>query len=521
MTAVRASSVSDPITFDLHVRGEIPSVLNGFLVVAASRRHKNRTLFSRWQDSQADLIRLELFSGKPGRVRAQILPVDPSGMNLGGGFNGGSFDHRSYGKSPLYGYATQPNHGVNIANDTIWATNLLFGAPLEVSLDTFTPRRVLRYVQPYADAPRVSTTAHFAWSFDHRFAYFHQSLLKRESNGANVVADELRLIELDLHTGAEHTWELLPPPDEDSLESANFHSAFYYEEEGKKHVGLLKTGAVIEHLAPHIVPRDHVVKQMQPSSIWSVAIDYNRNSLKAKSLPGIRQLDGLALSHLDVDNSGGNGFTLYANYKQADVAEETHGKNIYNESPENVTEHYSGMIVEAINHGLVIRYQRRQGRFKIKTFSRAYDYGMTSLGHSWLPINIKLGSSKRHLFCTFSGFRPRLLSSHIAKAYKNRAVDPASIRYVPPLLMRFNADTLEPDYDKRRSYLSYAEPIAMTLAGEGAAEFLCTFSPEAGLRIYPADDFNYMVGHATSAQLMNWKDSYFRPDPAHMEFVYR
>src|SRR5262249_51359414 len=45
--------------YELHVRGEIPRLLDGYLLVAASRRHKDRRIFSRWHDSQADLMRLE------------------------------------------------------------------------------------------------------------------------------------------------------------------------------------------------------------------------------------------------------------------------------------------------------------------------------------------------------------------------------------------------------------------------------------------------------------------------------
>lgn len=518
------SANDDPgrnLAFDLHVRGEIPAALGGSLVVASSRRNKDRTVFSRWHDSQADLLKLDLYPGKPGRVRVRILPVDPSGASLNGGFRRGDFDRASYGKLPAYGYATQPNHAVNIAGNTLWATNLLYGAPLEVDLDTFRPRRILRYLEPHAGAPRVSTTAHFAWSLDHRYAYFHQSLLEQESAGSPARSADLRLVELDVSTGRERVWTLLPPEDDGRTESANFHSAFYFEEGGKRYVGLLKTGAVIEGLAPHVVPTEHHVEPMQPSTVWTVEIDRGRDTLRAELLPGVRELGSIALSHLDVDAAGGDGFVLYANYKQADVAEETHGKNIYGEEPEEVTEHYSGMIVEPINHGLVIRYERRNGVSRIKKFGRAYDYGRTSLGHSWLPINIELDASRRRLFCTFAGFRPRLLPMHVAAAYKGKAVNPAGIRYVPPLLMRFDAATLEPEYDGRRSYLSYAEPVAMTVVGDGPESYVLTFSPEVGLRIYPADDLSYMTCHASSAQLMNWEDSHFRPEPAHMGFIYR
>lgn len=509
----------DNYVFDLYVRGEIPPALNGSLIVACSRRNKDRRVFSRWHDSQADLIRLELQPGKPGRVRVTILPVDPSGADLGDGFQRSPFDRLAFGKLAEYGYATQPNHGLNIANNTLWATNLLFGAPLEVDLATFRPRRLLRVVEPGESAPRLTNTSHFAWSLDRRYAYFHQSLLECERQDSLVHARDLKLVELDVYTGSERVWDLVPPAEDAALESANFHSGFYFEENGRRYVGLLRTGALLESLAPHTTPSDHWVAPMQPSTIWIVEIDGQKNALQAQLLPGIQEAGGLALSHLDIDASGGNGFVLYANFKQAAVGEETHGANIYGEEPEAVVEHYSGMAVEAINYGLVLRYERRDGKADIRTFSRAYDPGKTSLGHSWLPINIQLSPSKQHLFCTFSGFHPRLLPRHIAAAYPERVVDAQNIRYVPPALIRFNPASLEPEYDPRRSYISYAEPMALALAGDGTQDYVCTFSPEIGLRIYRAEDLNTLICHAVSASLMHWQDSHFRPEPAHMQFV--
>ncbi len=513
--------ISLRIPWDLYVQGELPALLAGSLIVPTNRRNKDRRFFSRWHDSQTDLIRLDLYPGRPGRVQAHILAVDPSGADLGDGFRRGEFERRAYGQLASYGYATQPNHGVNIAGDTLWATNLLFGAPLEVDLVTWKPRRILRYVDLHELAPRMSGTSHFAWSLDHRYAYFHQSLLQCESPGSPVRAADLCLIEMDVHSGGERIWKLLPPPEDDGLETANFHSGFYFEEDGKCYIGLLRTGVLLEGLAPHSAPVDHTVLPLPPSTIWIVELDYEKSTLQAQLLPGIRELDGLALSHLDVDASSGDGFILYANFKEADVAEETHGENLYGEEPEEVAEHYSGMIVEALNYGMVIRYERRGGQTSVRTFKRPYVPGMTSLGHSWLPINIELDPAKRRLFCTFSGFRPRLLSRHIAAAYPNRVVDPATIRNVPPLLMRFNAATLEPEYDQNRGHLSYAEPIAMTVAGDGNTDYVCTFSPEVGLRIYLADDLNHMVCYAESPSLMHWRDSHFRPEPAHMQFVHR
>jgi hypothetical protein len=504
---MRQFADSDPCVFDLYVRGSVPKVQEGSLIVAASRRNKDKSVFSRWHDSQADLFRIDLSPGKPGRIRAHLLTTDPSGKDIG--------------VSNPHGYVTQPNHGINIEGNSVWATNLLFGAPLEIDLKRWKPRRVLRYVETDADRPQLSGTSHFAWSLDHRYAYFHQSLLEKESDSNEVSAKQLRLIEMDTKTQAERIWELIPPPDDPALETANFHSAFYFEEAGRGYVGLLRTGARLETLAPHKDGSEHTVRPMPISTIWIVEIDRAAPVLKASTLPGIKQPGGLALSHLDVDASGGNGFVLFANYKQADVAEETHGKNIYGENPEEIREQYSGMTVEALNYGMVIRYERRDGKTSLRTFSRPYDPGNTSQGHSWLPINIEIDPTGQYLFCTFSGFRPRLLPRHVAKAYPGLTVKPSAIRYVPPLLLRFNASTLEVDHDRKRGHLSYAEPIAMTVVGNKAESYVCTFSPEIGLRVYPADDLSAMVCHAVAPEFMNWGETHFRPDPAHMKFTPR
>lgn len=498
---------ADVPTFDLHVRGSVPSALEGALLVATNRRNKDRRVFSRWHDSQTDLFRIDLRPGRPGRIRARVLSVDASGADVG--------------VTNPFAYSTQPNHGLNIANGRAWATNLLFGSPLEVDIESWRPRRILRYLQPTPEAPQLSGTSHFAWSLDRRYAYFHQSLLERESAVAGVRSRALTLVEIDTRSDGDRRWEILPPPSDAMLETANFHSAFYFEEDGRRYVGLLRTGARLETLFPHAGASEHVVYPMPASTVWIVELDHRRTVVQASVLPGIAELGGLALSHLDVDATGGNGFVLFANYKQADVAEETHGVNLYGEPAWKVREHYAGMVPEAINHGMVIRYERRAGTTCLRTFSRPYDHMRTSLGHSWLPINIDLDPSRRWLFCTFSGFRPRLLSRHIAAAYPALTIDPRGVRYVPPLLMRFDASTLKPDDHGDRSHLAYAEPIAMTVAGERDSSYVCTFSPEAGLRIYRAEDLSAMVCHAVAPEFMNWRDSHFRPDPAHLQFTHR
>jgi hypothetical protein len=488
--------------------------------VAMNRRHKDRARFSRWHDSQADLLRLEVVPGHPGSVKATILEVDPSGRDLGRHFHRSAFEVEAFGANSAYGYATQPNHGINAAGSRIWATNLLFGAPLEVDLDSWSPTRILRYVTPNPDSPRVSTTAHFAWSKDKKRAYFHQSLLTLERGGEPVRADELRMVRLDLESGAERTWELVPPLSDSAYEAANFHSAFWWEEDGHEFVGLLRTGAVLEALAPHQTTQEHHVIRMPSSTIWFVKIDDTIHSLQAQLLPGLEGFRGLAMSHLDISiPADRDGFILYANCKQSDVAEETHGRNIYGQAPDELTDHYSGMVAEALNYGSVLRYERAGGEYKVDIFERPYDANYTTEGHTWLPINIALDRSQEAVYCSFSGFRPRLLPQHVHEAYSDIAVDPGRVRYVPPLIMRLDARTLQPQTVKGRGHLAYAEPIAFCVVGDCETGYVCTFSPEQGFRVLRAADMNRVVGYAVNHELWQWNETHFRPDPPHMIHV--
>ncbi len=331
---------------------------------------------------------------------------------------------------------------------------------------------------------------------------------------------DLRLNELDTSTGYERSWRLVAPEDDPSDESANFHSAFYFEEGGSRFVGLLRTGAVLGRLEPHDSAEEHQVCRMPFSSIWIVELRDGDEELQAELLPGLEHLEDIALSHLEVDNRSRNGFVLYANYKQADVAEETHGINVYGEPPETVREHYSGATTEPLNFGTVIRYERAGGQYKLATFSRPYDFERTSLGHSWMPINLQLDSTGRRLFCSFAGFKPRLLPRHIARAYEDLTADYPNIRFVPPILMRMDAETLGVEAQRDRSHISYSEPMAfVVVSGDDGTDHVVTFSPETGLRIYDADDLTRILAHASSAQLQTWGDSHFRPDPAHLAHV--
>jgi len=80
----------------------------------------------------------------------------------------------------------------------------------------------------------------------------------------------MRLVELDTRTGTEHVWNLLAPPEDSDAVSANFHSAFYFEQNEKSYVGLLRTGGVLETLTTHDDPAEHAVIPMSPSTIWIV-----------------------------------------------------------------------------------------------------------------------------------------------------------------------------------------------------------------------------------------------------------
>ena len=85
--------------------------------------------------------------------------------------------------------------------------------------------------------------------------------------------------------------------------------------------------------------------------------------------------------------------------------------------------------------------------------------------------------------------------------------------------MRLDATSLKPDIDAKRRHLSYAESIAFTVINGERMDYVCTFAPDVGLRVYEADDLSTMIATALSAELMTYRDSHFRPTPAHMQFV--
>jgi hypothetical protein len=471
-------------------------------------------VFSRWHDSQADILRLDLRPGSPGRARVSVMQVDPSGRDLGEAFDPTVYERTSAGEDPRYGYATQPNHAVNVAGDTAWGTNLLFGAPFEFDLRSLTPRRLLRHVEPSAECPRVSTTAHFAWSLDRRRAYFHESLVTDHPDGG-VAFVALTLTELEVESGRTRVWELVPPATQPDSRTHNFHSAFYFERDGVAHVGLLCTGARPPTVGPTESPSVGIPSCR--AAIWIVPLDGSSQRAQAELLTGLGALDTSALSHLSVE-SRTDGFTLYANTKNAAVGDTTIGENIYGQSESEVAEMYRGMTVQPHGIGQVARIEFTAGRVDVRVFEREYCPGTTTAGHTWLPINVSLDDAGEYLYCSFAGLRPTLVPRRVFES-TGRRFDPQTMRYIPALVMRLRAATMEPDDVGGRGHLSYAEPIATAVVGSGEDGVLCTFGPDTGLRIYEAARLDRMIGHAVAGELSHCSSTHFRPEPAHMEFV--
>ena len=498
---------------NLHVRGRIPELVAGTLLVPCSRRNKRREVYSRWHDSQADLIRLTLEPGAPGQVKAEIVEIDPLAKDVSGA-QSNWLDLSANGTDPEFGYVTQPNHGVNATNGRIWITNLMFGAPLELDADRLSPTRILQPVQVSKDMPRVTTTAHFAVSLDSRYAYFHQSALDRERDGDPVRSGPVYLVRIDLRTGSHRTWVVKPPTGTD-MSSVNFHSAFYFEEDGRRYVGLLQTAARFETVGPGGLVPPTTKARMGHSEIWIIEVYEQRDELSAQLVPGIREIAGYALSHLCVDNKDGDGFVLFANYKNSDVGNETRGENIYGAAPDAVIEHYSGMVVEAFDCGKVIRVERRNGTYCIKVFAQDYFHAANSWGHTWLPINLCLDASRKYVFCNFNGLRPRLVGRHTYDLYTPECLKPSEARNIPQVHMRLRADDLTLDVRSGRSHLAYTLPSAMATVGDVETGYMCSFSPEMGLFITPLNDLSKVVCHAIGHELWTYGTTHFRPEPAH------
>jgi len=488
--------------FRLNVRGRIPPGLLGRLIFTCGRRDKRHSQFGRWQDSPADLVIIDVEPGV-SPLRGRVLSPRPEEIAL----------NRPHGR-----YGAQPNHAVNIVGHRAWSTNLHFGAPLGFDIETGDCLGILEVLPVGPEAPQVTSTAHFAFTPDRRYAYFQQGLLVDDHGSGSVYTRDLKLVRMDTQTLECRTWNLVPPIEDDDPVSHNFHSAFYFERKGKSYLGLLKTGARFNRIAPHSGTNPHVVQPMQGSAVWIVPIEDAGDCLWAEILPDFNDPGARALSYLKVDTTSGEGFILYCNYKQADVGQETHGPNIYNESPEMVWEHYAGMTVEPFGVGKIVRFDAT-GDFPSKIeLVRPYDHGRVADGHTWLPINLSLDSTDERLFASFAGFRPRLLPQHIAVAYPGLAIPVSEAGYVPPLLMRLDAKTLQPDRSTPHG-LSYAEPIAFAVVQADGRDYVCTVSTEFGLRIYDADDLSAVLCEATAHQLATWQDSHFRSEPAHVEFA--
>ena len=493
----------DICEFHLNVRGRVPSGVVGRLIFTCGRRNKRHCKFGRWQDSPADLFVIDLQPGA-APLFGRIFSPGVEELEL---------------ERPCGRYGAQPNHAVNISGRRAWGTNLHFGAPFGFDIESGKCLGIAEVFNTSATTPQVTSTAHFAFTPDRKFAYFQQGLLAADSQAnAGIQTCALKLVRMDTQTLEKRTWELIPPNEDDDKIAHNFHSAFYFERKGIPHVGLLKTGARFNAISAHENAEPHSVLPMRGSAVWIVAIEDAKNVLKAEIVPEFNDSMARALSHLEVDTSSGEGFILYCNYKQADVAQETHGPNIYHEPPESVFEHYAGMTVEPFGIGKVVRYDFTGEVGQLNERIQPYDHGRVGDGHSWLPINLSLDSSGERLFASFAGFRPRLLSHHIAVAYPELVVATEDAGYAPPLLMRLEAKTLKPDRSTPH-YLSYAEPIAFTVVPANGRDYICTISTELGLRIYDADDLSAVLCEATSHQIASWRDSHFRTDPAHVEFA--
>ena len=492
----------DVSEFRLNLRGRVPAGLQGRLVFTCGRRDKRQGQFRRWHDSQADHVVIDLEPGAAD-LRARIFSPRAEELEL----------DRPQGR-----YGAQPNHAVNIAGRRAWSTNLHFGAPFGFDIETGESLGLIELLPTGPGAPQVTTTAHFAFTPDRRHAYFQQGLLADDAVAGAVATRSLILARLDTDSLACRVWTLIPPPDDADPVGHNFHSAFYFTRGGRPHVGLLRTGARFDSLRPHLDATPHAVRPMPDSAVWIVPIEEAADRLQARLLPEFRDPAARALSHLAVDTSSGEGFVLYCNYKQADVGQETHGPNIYGEPPEAVFEHYAGMTVEAFGAGKLVRFDATGPTPSKVERVQPYDHGRVADGHTWLPINLALDSSGERLFASFAGFRPRLLPDHVASAYPGLAVPVDEAGYAPPLLMRLDARTLAPDPSTPHA-ASYAEPIGFTVVNGAGRDYVCTLSSEMGLRLYDAEDLSAVLCEATAHQLSTWRDSHFRTDPAHLEFV--
>ncbi len=208
--------------------------------------------FRRWQDSPSDLLRLDLTPGSPTPITAQVLGVAPDETGLETGYDSER-------------YRSQPNHGINVAHRRAWITNLIFGAPLEIDLEHWRPARILEAVETQHPSEQLTTTAHFGWSPNDEFAFFHQARIWAETEDDAPTLKEHTLVRVNTTTGQTTTWRLTPPKGEVHSGSMNFHSAFCFPRRDSLCVGLLRTAAVLDHWPPHNTAHAHGVRSMQRS----------------------------------------------------------------------------------------------------------------------------------------------------------------------------------------------------------------------------------------------------------------
>jgi hypothetical protein len=508
VSLLRAPTEAPVDQFELYTRGHIPDALEGELLAVTGQRFKARRRYSNWHFSPATLLRMTLEPGTPGRVRVSAMPIQRMWSDAAEDLGGRPVDPIAPDGVPT----CAPNHAVNRLGGTTWVTNLLFGPPLQVETDSGSVVRVVSD-RPLASDQRISTTAHFAQNASGSLAFLHQLTLTRRSSGAASSGDH-EVLALDTDGSLAARWQVRPPEGDDPA-SANFHSSFWFEVDGVDHLGLVRTGVVVANWDGQHAGRP---SPAAAAALWLVPLPRDRSSTTATLVPLPLPMHAVALSHLDW-RAEHNGFTLYANWKQANVAQVTEGVNVYGRDPDRIAEHYVGATVEPFDVGGILRLRWWPTGSDLAYRSIPYDPGRTSALHTWMPINIHLSRDRRSLFGSFAGVNPRLIADAASRQHPVTATDFAKLRYVPPLIARFDADTLEPADTSGRTHASYADAIATTLVERDDEAYVVSLSARDGLRIYAAADLQRLVGFGVNARLQHVDDALFRTEPAHLQFV--
>jgi len=174
------------------------------------------------------------------------------------------------------------------------------------------------------------------------------------------------------------------------------------------------------------------------STIWIVELQRRRRDCRPFLLPGIRELTGFALSHLT--SMLPRGWRFCCSRIQASRCRRRNARvNLYGEDPEDVPAALLRYDHRTVRCRAVIRYSRRGVITSIQDVSPLLPPGRTSLGHSWLPNQHSTGLVGERVFCSFNGFRPRCYTPCCPGIPRGLVADLNQIRYVPPLLMRFDA----------------------------------------------------------------------------------